>query len=178
MKFKLLTLSILLVIFVSSAWGFNGERNGFVLGGGLGFAPIITTSVASDSDTKAGFGFNFLIGHAWDDHNMIVYEGNASGYVAEYSNRRVITGFDGFGWYHYFGTAGKSAYTIVGVGVYQYLIEEYEANASGFAILLGGGFEFSRHWQIGGYFLFGKTSRGSLDYDHSNFNLLISTVAF
>ncbi len=63
-----LTLSI-----ISTAYGFNGERKGFVLGGGLGLAPLIKTSTRTDVDNNSGVGLNLLIGHAWDEQNMIVY---------------------------------------------------------------------------------------------------------
>ncbi len=180
MKFKLFILLILLIVFVSSAWGFNCERRGCVLGGGLGFSPLIKTTLAQLEDKNSGIGLNLLIGHAWDDHNMLVYEGNVSGYVESgyYSDITVTQGFDGGVWYHYFGPTGKSAFSAVGIGLYQYQIEGEDAADVGLAILLGGGFEFARHWQVGGYLSFGNTSIGPLDLKHTNLNILISTVAF
>ena len=183
MKFKSLIISILLVILVSSAWGFNGERKGFVLGGGLGFAPLIKTSSGSNGNTKAGLGLNGLIGYAWDNHNMIVYEGNVSAFIKKDSNLTIAQGFNGAVWYRYFGSTGKSAYTTAGIGLYNYRVDETTdandmGNDMGLAILIGGGFEFARHWQVGAYFSLGKTSEGSTDYNHSNLNLIISTVAF
>jgi len=174
MKFKAIILTILLIIFISSAWGFNGERKGFVFGAGFGYAPLI---FELHGESNSGLGMNSLIGHAWDNHNMIVYEANISAFNFGYSHGSIFEahGFAGAVWYHYFGTAGKSLYTTAGIGFYRYGDDDKD---SGLAILLGGGYEFARHWQIGAYFSFGKTSEGQFDYDHSNFNLLISTVAF
>ncbi len=180
MKLRLVILSILLIIFASSAWGFNGERKGFVLGGGLGFAPIVKTTLGSLEDNKSGVGAHLLIGHAWDDYNMIVYEGNVSVYAISgyYEDITVGQGCDAAVWYHYFGETGKTAFTAAGIGLYRYMVDGENATDAGLAILLGGGFEFSRHWQFGAYISFGKTSSGSLDLDHTNLNILISTVAF
>jgi len=183
MKFKAIILTILLIIFISSAWGFNGERKGFVFGGGLGYAPLIKTSPELHGDQNSGLGLNSLVGYAWDDQNMIVFEGNVSAFAQKDSNLTIAQGFYGAAWYHYFGTAGKSAFTTAGIGLYMYRVDETTdqndmGNDMGLAILLGGGYEFARHWQIGAYFSFGKTSEGPYDYNHSNLNLLISTVAF
>jgi len=191
MKFISLILLILLIISATSAWGFNGERKGFVLGGGLGIAPIIKTTLGSLEDKKSGIGLNLLIGYAWDDQNMIVLEGNGGSFSLNNSKGTVTQGFSGAAWYHYFGPAGKSTYAIVGLGSYVYESKEIfepdyfgslfyitRSHNMGLAILIGGGFEIARHWQVGGYISFGKTSDGPIDFNHTNFNILISTVAF
>jgi hypothetical protein len=90
----------------------------------------------------------------------------------------VLQNFDGAVWYHYFGLPGKSAFTATGLGIYSMKVEDYDANDVGFGMLLGGGYEFARHWQFGGYLSFGKTSAGGWDYKHTHINVLISTVAF
>lgn len=179
MKFKSLILSILLIIFVSSAWGFDGERKGLVFGGGLGYAPLIKKSPEPNGKTNSGLGINSLIGYAWDYQNMIVFEGNINAFALKDSNLTMAQGFYGATWYHYFGPAGKSVYTTAGLGLYYYRVDETnETNNMGLAILIGCGYEFARHWQVGAYFSLGRTSKGSYDYDHSNLNLLINTVAF
>ncbi len=178
MRLRIAVLVIVFLGFATMASGFNGERKGFVLGGGIGFAPVIKTSVLSSKDESSGLGVNLLIGYAWDDKNMIVYEGNASGFTIENTDLTVTQGYYGANWYHYFGPAGRSAFTAIGIGIYQYKIEKFDANDPGFAVIFGGGFEFARHWQVGGYLSFGKTSFGPWEFDHTNFNILISTVAF
>jgi hypothetical protein len=178
---------LMAISLVSTAAGFDGHRKGFVLGGGLGFAPVATWSVEesfightvfSEDETRAGVGINLLIGYAWDEQNMLVYEGNAVGYSSENYDQTVAQGFDGGAWYHYFGRPGKSAFTAGGLGLYGFNMEESDNHNSGFGMLLGGGYEFARHWQVGGYLSFGRTSVQGLDYKHSHLSVLVTGILF
>ena len=179
-----LTLTLLAA---SSASGFDGNRKGFVLGGGLGFAPVSSWSVdispffgpiSSINETGAGIGLNLIIGHAWDEQNMIVYEGNVTGWKSDFFDMTMSQGFNGGAWYHYFGIPGRSAFTTLGLGVYLFDGEDVTANDVGIGFLAGGGYEFARHWQVGGYFSLGRTSDAGVDFDHYHLNILVSGVAF
>ncbi|MDD4050515.1 MAG: hypothetical protein PHR28_01270 [candidate division Zixibacteria bacterium] len=181
----LITLSAILL--ASTATGFDGHRKGFVLGGGLGFAPVARWSVEESflghtvygyHETKAGVGVNVLIGYAWDEKNMIVYEGNAAGYNSDILKETITQGFDGGAWYHYFGQPGKTAFTTVGFGFYGFLPEETDHHDPGYGMLLGGGYEFARHLQVGAYLSFGVTSADDIDYHHTSLSVLVSGVAF
>jgi hypothetical protein len=182
------TIGVLLVVLLASAASaFDGHRKGFVLGGGLGFTPLARWSVEesflghttySHHETKAGVGLNILIGYAWDAKNMIVYEGNATGFMTDIDDQSAAQGFDGAAWYHYFGPAGKSAFTVGGLGMYGFDLEHRDQNDPGFGMLLGGGYEFARHWQVGGYLSFGITSANDIDYHHATLNVLVSGVLF
>lgn len=178
-----IVMFVLLVAMATSVTAFNGQRKGFVLGGGLGFAPLVKWSTEVGpfeySESKAGVALHILIGYAWDEHNMIVYEGNAAGYTDDdVFDEPVSQGFDGAAWYHYYGVAGRSAFTAVGLGLYTFDAGDYEANDPSVGILIGGGYEFARHWQLGGYISFGKTTDSSLDFGHANMTVMVSTVAF
>lgn len=189
MRYRGLLLFVVLLLIAGSAMAFNGERKGFVLGGGLGFAPVSRWSVDMSpygtgpydfDETKAGVALHLVIGHAWDEHNMIVYEGNVTGYSSEdeWDDRMVSQGFNGAAWYHYFGPAGKSAFTVGGLGFYVFHVEDFDANDPGFGVLLGGGYEFARHWQVGGYVSFGSSSSEGVDFTHNHISVLVSGVAF
>ncbi len=183
MKKSLLLLAILSVV-CTSAWGFDGTRKGFVLGGGLGFAPAAKWSAGPLDETKAGVGAQILIGYAWDEQNMIVYEGNIAVYNSDmlYSiknNKNGIgQGFDGASYYHYFGPVGHSAFMTGGIGLYYFKVGDADANDPGGAIQIGGGYEFARHFQFGAYFSAGKTTLSGVDFNHSQFNILVSAIAF
>ncbi len=187
MKLSVLLLIVLLLV-SASAMAFDGQRKGFVLGGGLGFSPSSKIELSSSphestydfSISKAGVGLNILIGYAWDEKNMLVYEGNVTAYDPGDSGSDVVyaQGFDGISWYHYYGDAGKTFFTTVGLGTYQFQDSEDTSFDMGFGILLGGGYEFSRHWQVGGYLGIGSTTYLDSDYDHVHFSVLVSVVAF
>ncbi len=187
---KILIIAICLLIPISSL-AFDGKRKGFVFGGGFGFAPFskwksdITTtdgSPGTNSESKAGFALNFLIGGAFDEHNMLVYEGNFTGYNSDYFNQSLAQGFNGAAWYYYFGSAGKSVFTALGLGFYDFKVNGRNRPDPGLAILLGAGYEFTRHWQVGGYLSLGKTSdneyRNRADLKHSQFSFLVNAIAF
>ena len=186
MKKLLGILTVLTLVLTSSSFGFDGQRKGFVLGGGLGFSPAANWSVdvptflgtLNVGETNVGVSLNLVIGYAWDEQNMIVYEGNVAGVSSDFFNQTLSQGFNGAAWYHYYGLPGSSAFTTAGLGFYVFDGENFTANDPGVGILLGAGYEFARHWQVGGYFSFGKTSDVGINFDHYHFSILLSGVAF
>ena len=174
---------MLIVSVASSTFGFDGHRKGFVLGGGLGVAPASRyefpiVPYGGVSETGAGVGLNLIIGYGWDKWNMIVYEGNVTGWSSDRMNENISQGFNGAAWYHYFGQTAHPAFTAVGVGSYLFEVENSDGYNIKAGILLGGGYEFARHWQLGGYLGFGQTSYAGRTIDHTHFNILVSGVAF
>jgi len=186
MKRYVILGAALLVLLATSAQAFDGQRKGFVLGGGAGFTPIASwkadipvffTTVPVD-EQKPGFGLQFIIGGAFDERNMLVYEGNAAAYKSDIADWNVAQGFNGAAWYHYFGPTGNSFFTTLGLGVYYFKVEDFDANDLGGALLLGGGYEFTQHWQFGLSVAAGRTSVDSVDFDHMHISLLITGIAF
>jgi hypothetical protein len=177
----------------ATSWAFDGTRKGFVLGGGLGFSPVTKWSGdgfyklqnVNTDETKAGVGVQIIAGYAWDEHNMIVYELNGTGYRSGYlhsdlygDKRDLAQLFDGASWYHYFGPAGRSAFTTVGVGLFHFQVGDDDSGDPGGAIQIGGGYEFARHFQFGLYISSGKSSLGDADFTHSQISFLVSGMAF
>ena len=178
---KLFILTALSLLISSSAFSFEGLRKGFVIGGGLGFTPSAEFRI-DGIDGKAdnsGAGVNIVIGYGWDEQNIIAFEVNGSGYKVEGFD--VSQGFGGVSWYHYFGEVGKSFFTNVGLGSYNFSVDEYDTDPGG-GILIGCGYEFARHWQVAGYLGAGKTSEsnifGKTTFKHNHFSILISGYAF
>lgn len=184
-------LGLATLLIASTACGFDGNRKGFVLGGGLGVVPVAHWKVDADffginlpeiEEDRVGVGLHFVIGGAFDEHNMLVYEGNASGFKSELLDEGVGQGFNGAAWYHYFGDPGKTAFTTLGLGLYSFKVGDYDPTNAGGALLLGGGYEFSRHWQVGVYLTFGKTTDSvgplSADFEHANLSILFSGIAY
>jgi len=177
---RLLVVICLVIVMVSSASAFNGLRKGFVLGGGLGLAPMVRNSLGSFDNSEFGAGAHFLLGYAWDEYNMIVYESNAAG--SEEGNLNYAQGFGGPTWYHYFGPQGRSAFTVVGLGFYYFQVEDDDPTDPGGGYLIGGGYEFARHVQVAVYLSGGQTSLdfplGDIEFGHNNLSIVISAVAF
>ncbi|RME19358.1 MAG: hypothetical protein D6800_14380 [Candidatus Zixiibacteriota bacterium] len=176
-----------------SAHAFDGNRKGFVIGGGLGLAPVSSWSLQNSpfDENRAGIGLNLIIGYAWDNHNMIVYEGNVVGYSSRFDGFRtnnglgvienkpnIGQGYNGASWYHYFTEIGHSWFTVAGLGVYTMDVENLNSNDPGPGILLGGGYEFAPHYQIGLYLSAGSSSNGMSDYDNAHLSVLFTAIAF
>lgn len=180
---RLVMITLMAVLFMATtACAFDGMRKGFVLGGGLGVAATadweLDFSGVSFSEDGSGLGLHVLIGYAWDEQNMIVYEGNVASWKSDLIDETIAQGFNGAAWYHYFGPVGKSFFTAAGVGFYVFKVDTYEDNDPGFGLLLGGGYEFARHVQVAAYFSTGKTEDSGVDFNHTHFNILLSAVAF
>ena len=113
---------------------------------------------------------------------MLVYEGNAAGFNSDLFDESVGQGFNGAAWYHYFKDPGNTPFTALGLGLYYFKVGDYDPTDPGIALLLGGGYEFSKHWQAGLYLTFGKTSEGgygaSADFEHANLSFIVSGIAF
>lgn len=189
MKKILAVVFVLLTAMATSSFGFNGNRQGFVLGGGLGLAPtsrwegnvydISSGQIVRADENGVGLGLNFIIGYAWDEYNMIVYEGNVTAWSSDlFIDQSIAQGFNGAAWYHYFSTAGRSAFTAAGLGFYVFDVGDYDANDPKLGLLAGAGYEFARHWQVGGYIGIGQTSDPGGDWDHTHLSILVSGVAF
>ncbi len=76
MKTRIAVLVLLILSFSISASAFDGKRKGFLVGGGLGEAPVArwNTDLYNMEESTKGMSYNLLLGYAWNDANMIVIE--------------------------------------------------------------------------------------------------------
>lgn len=182
MRVNALIAALLLLTLASSSSAFDGIREGFVLGGGLGFGPFAEVSNGTKHD-NAGFATNFLIGYAWDERNMIVYLRDAVFYVDEIhegDEEVSAQGFGGIGYYHYFGLPGQSAFVACGIGLQDWvtLYDIHEAPDPGFGFLFGGGYEFTRHLQVHGSLSLGRVRENKTYLNLLQLLITISAVAY
>lgn len=189
MKRILLVLGLVLFM-VSSANAFDGNRKGFILGGGMGVVPVSNWKIdvgffgleGSIDENNVGFGLHIIIGGAFNEHNMLVYEGNLSGFKSELFDQSAVQGFNGAVWYHYFQETGKTPFTALGLGLSYFKLEDFDAVEPGGSLLFGAGYEFSKHWQFGVYLTYGKTSDSApgvdVSLEHANLSILFTAIAF
>jgi len=190
--FKRLWVALILFFVCStSAEAFNGSRKGLVAGGGIGHAVNSHwgKSETAVNENQGGVGLNFLVGYGLNTRNMLVFEMNITGYASEaewgtgafigLSNQSIMQGFVGVNWYHYYPVTGLGEFfTSFGVGIYSFDVEGLDANTPGRGGLLGLGYVYRRHFQLGLYFGGGRSSAGSADFTHSHVNILVSAIAF
>ncbi len=187
MKRLLPVLMIVLLMIPVASSAFDGERKGFALGGGLGVAPVAQFTTEGNSGRSAGLALQFVLGYAWDNHNLTALEFNGAGYSnSQFNNSSLMSSssfltsqsFNGAAWYHYFGTEGKSLFTATGLGLYSFNRGPRYHSDRGAGYLIGGGFEFLPHFQIGLYFSGGRTFDAGHNFDHKHFSILLTGIKY
>lgn len=182
------------LVLLSTANAFDGQRRGFAVGGGLGFSPmsrwasdpaVMDLGVAYDDETGGGFAWQFSIGTAWDDRNLIAFEWNGTSYGSDVWDVTMNQEFLGVAWTYYLRPTQRSFFTKAGVGVCKLSgepflnlfgnIDDLDTDP-GIGLMLGGGYQFSRYFQIGLNATYGAT--GNSTYDFSNFNTSVIFSAY
>lgn len=126
----LLVLCVFCVTSVCTA--FDGNRKGFVLGGGVGFSPYVdfTSDNIFYNDNGSGISGNFMIGFAPNNFNMFVIEMGGSEITKEFlGNKNPAAVFFGPVWYHYYYTKTK-IFSVIGGGL-QLTVHESRGTSGG-----------------------------------------------
>ncbi|MGD8922029.1 MAG: hypothetical protein PVH24_02190, partial [Candidatus Zixiibacteriota bacterium] len=90
-----------------------------------------------------------------------------------------ITQGGGFvSWHHYFRPAGRTFFTTTGLGFYTWRSGSNNYNHAGGGMLTGGGYEFSRHWQVGLFISAGWSTLGYRQMIHTTVHLIVGGVVF
>ncbi len=173
-----LKLLATILVLVSSTSAFDGNRKGFVAGVGLGLAPVAHWSATrfNLAPTEVGLGANSFIGYAWNNYNSIVFSGNGCIYKAEDVNSTYfIQGLDAISWYHYWGANERTVFTTFSAGRFLIMSEYDNLDGTGFGYGAAIGYDISKWFQVGLYYIGGHTSNGSdIAANHSVVNLLLT----
>jgi hypothetical protein len=190
---KLLVVAILVLSFfemnsVACAW--DGKRKGFILGGalGFGFSPY-TQSLDynygygysyswSKSETPSAVMTDFKIGYAPTDLVEVYYMNKVSWFKAE--GDLTTNALTGIGGTYLFNRRAPSWFVTGGVGLCSWgLLAGSSNNLSGFGVVAGGGYEFSRYWSIEGNLLWGNpTGREFGTNERVNITTIRATISF
>lgn len=203
--FLLLTVVIgsCVTCFVETAESFDGKRKGFVIGGGLGVAPIahqgrmdrrltsyetenygwdstvtrVTYSPFYNPVNRSAIALQIDIGYAFDERNVLCYREQH----AFYSYYDVWSqGMASLTWSHFYGESPGPLYSTVGLGYF--LLSNFSSARSiggiddGLALSFGVGYEFKRHFACELSFSQGKTNSGLTRC--TNVILMLSTTAY
>jgi opacity protein-like surface antigen len=131
--------------------GFDDNREGFLLGFGLGYQSTDTEVEVDDYSGEGsydGFSSTFKIGGGINKQFALYYVqylAHDSDAIDEYFS------IGGIGATYYFKPEIESAYILGAIGIG--LINVEDDSESGTGLLLGAGYEFSEHWQIEGTYM-------------------------
>ena len=169
---QLALIACLTLCIATGASAFDGNRKGFILGGGLGLGltsftqtvEFLGTSTTSDRENKFAVMTDFKIGYGATEQVLIYYMSKVSWFSIEnvYGNNVTIAnGFGGAGVAYYFKPTGPSPYISGGLGMSTWMLpfEEGADTWVGFGLVVGGGYEFSRHYSIEGNLAWGKPGK-------------------
>lgn len=198
---KVLSITALLLLTCGNSMAFDGQRKGFVLGLGVGYSPTVKTTVTatvapgstdelnlgSIEGSEQAMAFQAIFGYAFNEHTMLVYEGDVSWYyyknLVPDDNLDIAQGFHSIMLYNYWGTVGSSFFTAAGVGLTYWDTNYSDRNQGEFGYLIGAGFEFTPHLQLGAYYGSGNTKNTNFpgvefEGEHSNVSILLTAIAF
>jgi hypothetical protein len=173
---------------MGSVSAFDHNHRGFVLGAGIGYSPSASWKTdpyyLPNNTGHSGFAAHALIGGGMNEHNMLVSEWNMIWYsnpteLVPAKSVSILQWQWALSWYHYYGPTGQSIYTVLGIGPYFLTPAWDELTEFGGAVLLGGGYEFARHMQIGVYYSVGRVfSLGPRTNGCGHLSLLLTVMKY
>ena len=145
-----LFLIITLITFSNVASAFDGERNGFVLGLGIGYHKTDINGNFSEhpgisaNESPAGFATSFRLGLGLSSQAIIYYINDINWYNEDSEGDLTIVGISGFGFSYYFSRTPGSLYltTAFGAGVRNETSDSQAPVYSGVGYSFGIGYEF------------------------------------
>ena len=177
--FILVLISLLLPC---SAFPFDGNRKGLVVGFGFGFTPYAYWNRHNSVDeTNTGTAVKVLLGYGINEKNVLAYEISGVSVESDLLNStELIQGLNGIIWYHYHSKiAGATIYSSLGIGKIGFVSEFSNVAGRGFGGQVGVGLEFRRHFQLDVIYLIGRTSSSDdVNFDHQVLSILFTALAF
>lgn len=191
----LLVTIVILSLAASSAFCWNGQRKGFILGFGAG--PGITSfdqdiavldaelgwiDVKADRQTKPAIMTDFKIGYAPNNNWEVYYSGKVSWFKARdvFSNEvTVADGVDVLGATYYFKPQAPSPFISSGIGVASWILP-FESHPPytwfGLGLFTGVGYELVSHMEVELDFLWGSPGRFThgIDEGSNSFSLKLT----
>jgi len=147
---KLKTYAVVCVsvlVLASQLAAFDGQRKGFILGGGAGGGSLSWSEPLLDF-SKGFFATDFIIGYAPSNSLEIYYTNNVNWFT--YGGESYLLGVSGVGLTKYLNREGKGFCILGGVGVSVLSLYSgyYTSSDTGFGALAGVGYDFAKHWRI------------------------------
>ena len=167
-------LSVVFVVILcatTAAQAFDGERQGFILGAGIGAGLASYTqevsygsfSETSDRENELGIMSDVKIGYAPNDVTEIYWMSKVSWFGMENAlgdDVTIANGIGGLGVTYFFQPTAPSAFVSGGIGFSTWTapFEEGADTWYGVGVSAGAGYEFAPHWYIEGNVCWGNPS--------------------
>ncbi len=176
---------IFIVVFMltsNNVFAFDGERKGFILGGGIGAGYLSNTTSFnsfSDTDGRAVFLTNFKIGYAPSNTLEIYYISKVSWWGE--SDKTFILGLSAIAATIYIDNTTETGWFIsggLGLSVLDAPFESNVESSNGFGLFGGGGYEFSSHWSVEVDLLYSTITDAGVDFNSFGVLVTVNVLAF
>ncbi len=161
------------LVLASQLSAFDGQRKGFILGGGIGGG-----SLSWNGLNKGVFATNFIIGYAPSNSFEIYYTNNGSWFSG--SGNDYYVGVTGVGVTKYLKPEGKGFYLCGGIGLSiltGYWVFDQGSN-TGFGAIAGIGYDVAKHWRIQGEVMYTSINQTFGTSTGWSFRATINVIAF
>ena len=173
---------VLVLLFSQTVLAFDSERAGFVLSGGIGYAPTAYTEISGFQNSRVtteGIAGSLIAGYGYNENTLflLMLEGfKTNTHTIASPSESIIQGFSGVGVRFYFDDIGSSFFISSCIGLQRYINSNKSefSHDAGLGFLIGGGYEFTENFQLRTTFSNGQT-KDSFNWDHVQ---LIMTVSF
>lgn len=181
-----------MVLSATAVHAFDGNRKGFILGGGIG--PVVTSytvevdddffgNYTTDRESKFGLATDFRIGGGINEKFMLYYANRVSWFGVDDEMEDGVTIAHGIGLVglsYYLEAAAPSVYFTgtVGISSWSAPFEEDSDTWSGFGIGGGVGYEFARHWSVEGVLTWGNPGDESMTVSALSFFVTVIGIAY
>lgn len=178
---KLNTLVCISLLAFANLYAFDGERKGFILGGGVGAGYLFhTTSFNSFSatDGRTVLITNFKIGYAPSNTLEIYYISKISWWGE--SDMTFILGLSAIAATVYTDNTTETGWFVsggLGLSTLDAPFENDFESVNGFGLFVGVGYEFTSHWNLEVDLFYSTITEGGTDFN-SGVLVTINVLAF
>lgn len=160
MKLRTCAVFLLLLLVLSSqVMAFNGQRKGFILGGGVGAGWLNFKELGWEVYNKLSGAGNFKIGYAPSNSLEIYFTENINVFTVGETSYAV--GIGGVGVTKYLNPKGTGFFVFGGVGMgLLTLLETGGGSNNGFGLIGGIGYDIAKHWNIQADVLYTSLEQG------------------
>ncbi len=179
---KLTKLACILLLAFSNLYAFDGERKGFILGGGIGAGFLSSTesfNSFSNTNSRTVFLTNGKIGYAPSNTLEIYSTGKASWWGESGKISRLL--LSAIAITVYFDNTTETGWFISGGLGLSTLDTPFETNSessNGFGLFGGGGYEFSSHWNLEVDLLYSTITEKGKDFSSVGVLVTVNFLAF
>ena len=178
-KFYVMTCVVVFMLAGTNVFAFDGQRKGFILGGGIGAGFLSNETNFSSTQSEGVFATNFKIGYAPSNTLEVYYVSKGSWWDG--TAFTTLLGISAIGITKYLDNTSETGLFITGAIGLSALDAPFEENieaSTGFGLIGGAGYEFSSHWNIEADLLYSTIEDSGADFDSFGVRVSVNGLAF